>query len=73
MAAPVLSFAPLTEDNYVNNLFFGAKEELQCNKKDILITTSNYTEMRITENLQVVIILFIIFKAIKARNAMFIV
>lgn len=54
-------------------MFFGATEELQCNGKDILITTSNYTEMRITESLQVVIILFIIFKAIKARNVMFIV
>lgn len=45
------------------SLFSGAKEEVQCNRKDTLIAASNYAEMRITENRQVVIILFIIFKA----------
>jgi len=32
------------------SLFFDAKEEQQCNREDILITSSSYTEMRINEN-----------------------
>lgn len=62
-------------DNYANNLYHCSLVlKKSCNAlEEILIITSNYTGMRITGNLQVVIILFIIFKAIKTRNAVFIV
>lgn len=69
MATPVLSCVPhLTEDNYANNLYHCSLVlRKNCNAlEEILIITSNYTGMRITGNLQVAIILSIIFKAIKA-------
>lgn len=75
MATLVLSCVPhLTEANYANNLYHCSLVLRKiCNAiEEILIITSNYTGMRITGNLQVAIILFIIYKAIKARNAVFI-
>lgn len=62
-------------DNYANNLYHCSLVlRKSCNAlEEILIIASNYTGMRITGNLRVAITLFIIFKAIKARNAVFIV
>lgn len=76
MATLVLSTVPhLTAENYANDLSHCSLVlRKSCNAlEEILIITSNYTGMRITGNLQVAIILFIIFKAIKAGNAVFVV
>lgn len=76
IATLVLSCAPhLTAGNYANNLYHCSLVlRRSCSVfEESLIITSNYTGMRITGNLQVAIILFIIFEAIKVRNAVFIV